>query len=136
MLRSDITSQISGLTHHMQNIHWGLPVTRLVRSMETHLFSRARVHWAVFRKVLSEDHGKLVESGNWDTVTEYIMVTMTLVWEENVHNSPRYGCFRLHAMALRKVTCFRSEYRVIQLYSYREWGWWLTTGQMPTISKT
>ena len=25
---------------------------------------------------------------------------------------------------------------VIQLYSYREWRWWLTTGQMPTISKT
>ena len=89
MLRSDITSQISGLTHHMQNIHWGLPVTRLVRSMETHLFSRARVHWAVFRKVLSEDHGKLVESGNWDTMTEYIMTTRELVtltpeWEENV----------------------------------------------------
>ena len=34
MLRSDITSQISGLTHQMQNIHRGLPVTRLVRSTE------------------------------------------------------------------------------------------------------
>ena len=65
----------------MQNIHRGLPVTRLVRSMETQLFSssRARVQ-SMFRKVLSDDLGKLVESGNWDTVTEYIMVTMTPVW--------------------------------------------------------
>ena len=63
----------------------------------------------MFRKVLSDDLGELVESGNWDTVTEYIMaawevVTMTPVWEENVHNSTRNGCFRLLALALRKVT--------------------------------
>ena len=109
MPRPDITSRISGLTYHMQNIHRALPVTRLARSTETHLSSRTKVHWAVFRKVLSDDLGELVESGNWDTVTEYIMaawevVTMTPVWEENVHNSTRNGCFRLLALALRKVT--------------------------------
>ena len=87
----DITSQISGVTHHMQNIHRGLSVTRLASSMETHLFSRTRVQLSVFRKTLSEDLGKLVESRNWDTVTEYIMVTMTPVWEENVQNSPSPG---------------------------------------------
>ena len=109
MPRPDITSRISGLTYHMQNIHRALPVTRLARSTETHLSSRTKVHWAVFRKVLSDDLGELVESGNWDTVTEYVMaawevITMTPVWEENVHNSTRNGCFRLLALALRKVT--------------------------------
>ena len=53
----------------------------------------------------------LVESGNWDTMTEYIMVTMTPVWEENVHNNTRYGCFRLPAVAPRKVTKQRSNNR-------------------------
>ena len=77
--RPDITSQISSLTHHMHNIHRELSVTRLVRSMETQLFSRTRMHWAVFRKVVSDDHGKLVESEKWNTVTDYIMVTMTQV---------------------------------------------------------
>ena len=37
------------------------------------------MHWAVFRKVVSDDHGKLVESEKWNTVTDYIMVTMTQV---------------------------------------------------------
>ena len=60
------------------------PVTRLVRRTESHIAARTKVHWAVFRKVLSDDLGELVESQHWDTVTEYIMaawevVTMTPV---------------------------------------------------------
>ena len=60
-------------------------------------------------KVLSYDLGELVESGHWDTVTEYIMaawevVTMTPVWEESVHNNTRNTCFRLLAQTVMKVT--------------------------------
>jgi len=109
MPRPDITSRLTGLTYHMQNIHRALPVTRLARSTETHLSSRTKVHWAVFRKVLCDDLGELVESGDGETVIEYVMaawelVTMTPVWEENVHNSTRNNCFKLLAQAVRKVT--------------------------------
>ena len=109
MPRPDITSRLTGLTYHMQNIHRALPVTRLARSTETHLSSRTKVHWAVFRKVLCDDLGELVESGDGDTVIEFVMaawevVTMTPVWEENVHNSTRNNCFKLLAQAVRKVT--------------------------------
>ena len=60
-------------------------------------------------KVLSYDLGELVESGHWDTVTEYILaawevVTMTPVWEESVHNNTRNTCFRLLAQTVMKVT--------------------------------
>ena len=108
MPRPDISSRVSGLTYHMQNLHRALPYTSLARSMETHVSSRTKVHWTVFRKVLTDDLGELVESEIWDTVIEYIMaawevVDMTPVCEENV-NSTRNCCFKLLALAVRKVT--------------------------------
>ena len=98
--RPDIRARVSSLTYHMHNLHRAVPATRLVRRAESHLAARTKVHWAVFRKVLSDDLGELVESGHWDTVTEYILaawevVTMTPVWEESVHNNTRNTCFRL-----------------------------------------
>ena len=109
MPRPDISSRVSGLTYHMHNLHRALPATRLARSTESHVSSRTKVHWAVFRKVLSDDLGELMESREWDTIAEYIMaawevVTMTPLWEENVLNSTRNCCFKLLAQALRKVT--------------------------------
>ena len=109
MPRPDISSRVSGLTYHMQNLHRALPYTSLARSMETHVSSRTKVHWTVFRKVLTDDLGELVESETWDTVIEYIMaawevVDMTPVWEENALNSIRNCCFKLLALAVRKVT--------------------------------
>ena len=103
-----LTARLGDLTYLMHNLHRAVPVTRLVRRTESHIAARTKVHWAVFRKVLSDDLGELLESQHWDTVTEYIMavwevVTMTPVWEESVHNNTRNTCFRLLAQAVMKV---------------------------------
>ena len=62
-------------------------------------YNRAKIHWSVFRKVLSDDLGVLVDSGDWTTVLEYVLsawevVSMTPVWDNPVHNVTRIACFK------------------------------------------
>ena len=62
-------------------------------------YNRAKIHWSVFRKVLSDDLGVLVESEDWTTVVEYVLsawevVSMTPVWDNPVHNVSRISCFK------------------------------------------
>jgi len=106
--KPDLSGLASNLTYLSQNIYKAIPVTRLSDRADSLAFSRVSTHLSAFKKSLVEDLSMLMESGQWGSVLEYVVlswdiVRATPVWTNPSHNTMRNSCFKHLAISVIKV---------------------------------
>jgi len=106
--KPDLTSLITNMTYLSQNIYKAIPITRLSDRTDSLAYNRVSTHLSAFKKSLVEDLSMLLESGQWDSVLEYVItawdiVRSTPVWDNPVHNTSRSSCFKHLATSVIKV---------------------------------
>ncbi|XP_067612667.1 uncharacterized protein [Eurosta solidaginis] len=98
----DINPMEEELLHAKRQIFRSLPTSRLCKKTDSSAYSRAALHLAEFKRLLSTHSKQLYDSGNWDALLDYVTMAWPIVratphWDNTTHNVVRRQCFKLLA---------------------------------------
>ena len=85
-----------------RNIFKSLPSSRLCKKTDSVAYSRASIHLAEMKTLITKQSTKLNDGMHWDALIDYSIIAWnyvrsTPIWDNNSHNTTRKQCFKLLA---------------------------------------